>query len=85
MRAPIALLLCCSTGGFDQREDCLAEELLRADGGPAAAIAGSRVTMPYAMSVLGAELLRIYFQDRPATIGELLLAAKRATMLRPAR
>ena len=81
--APIALLLCCSTGGFDQREDCLAEELLRADGGPAAAIAGSRVTMPYAMSVLGAELLRIYFQDRPATIGELLLAAKRATMLRP--
>jgi hypothetical protein len=82
-RAPIALLLCCSAGGFDQRDDCLAEEFLRSREGPVAAIAGSRVTMPYAMSVLGAELLRIYFQERPATVGELLLAAKRAMILRP--
>jgi hypothetical protein len=80
---PIALLLCCSTGGFDQREDCLAEELVRAPQGPVAAMAGSRVTMPYAMSVLGAEMLRIYFHEQCATVGDLLKSAKRAMILRP--
>ena len=82
-RSPIALLLCCSTGGFDQRDDCLAEELLRAKEGPVAALAGSRVTMPYAMSVLGAEMLRIYFSEDCATVGDLLTAAKRAMITRP--
>ena len=81
-RSPIALLLCCSTGGFDQRDDCLAEELVCAPEGPVAAMAGSRVTMPYAMSVLGAEMLRIYFHERCTTVGDLLEAAKRAMMLR---
>jgi len=82
-RPPIALLLCCSTGGFDQRDDCLAEELVRAPGGPVAALAGSRVTMPYAMSVLGAEMLRIYFEEDCRTTGDLLMTAKRAMILRP--
>ena len=82
-RPPIALLLCCSTGGFDQRDDCLAEELVRAPGGPVAALAGSRVTMPYAMSVLGAEMLRIYFEEDCTTTGDLLMTAKRAMILRP--
>lgn len=82
-RSPIALMLCCSTGGFDQREDCLAEELLRAKEGPVAALAGSRVTMPYAMSVLGAEMLRIYFSEDCRTVGELLSSAKRAMITRP--
>ncbi len=79
---PIALLLCCSAGGFDQPEDCVAEELVRATGGPVAALAGSRVTMPYAMSVLGAELLRGYFEDHHATLGDLFCSAKRGMMLR---
>ena len=82
-RPPIALLLCCSTGGFDQRDDCLAEELVRSSQGPVAALAGSRVTMPYAMSVLGAEMLRTYFQERHLTLGELFKNAKRAMILRP--
>ena len=82
-RSPIALLLCCSTGGFDQRDDCLAEELVRANEGPVAALAGSRVTMPYAMSVLGAEMLRIYFSEDCRTVGELLVAGKRAMITRP--
>jgi hypothetical protein len=82
-RSPIALLLCCSAGGFDQPEDCLAEELLRAEEGPVAALAGSRVTMPYAMSVLGAEMLRIFFQEDCNTVGELLMEAKRAMIVRP--
>jgi hypothetical protein len=90
--APIALLLACYTGAFDAREDCLAEELLRADGGPVAVLCGSRVTMPYAMCVLGRELLLECFsqvpQDaprsgHPKTLGELLQNAKRNTMLKP--
>ncbi|MBI2825798.1 MAG: hypothetical protein HYX69_14020 [Planctomycetia bacterium] len=79
---PIALLLCCSAGAFDERDDCLAEEMVAADQGPVATIAGSRVTMPYGTSVLGAEMLRVHFQERAGTLGELLLQAKRATMLR---
>ena len=39
--------------------------------------------MPYAMSVLGAEMLRIYFSEDCATVGELLAAAKRAMISRP--
>ncbi len=75
--APIALLLACQTGAFDLPEDCLAEEMLQADGGPVAAICGSRVTMPYGMAVLATELAKACFADRTQTVGEMLLAAKR--------
>ncbi len=75
--SPIAILLACYTGAFDQAEDCLAEALLRAEGGPVAAICGSRVTMPYGMAVMSDALLDEYFVQRRATLGELLLAAKR--------
>ena len=50
--APIACLLACYTGAFDCSGDCLAEEMLRAPGGPVAVVGGSRVTMPYAMACL---------------------------------
>jgi hypothetical protein len=78
--APIACLMACYSGAFDQPRDCLAEEMLRSPGGPVAILCGSRVTMPYGMAVLGSELLEEYFTNRPATIGELVLAAKRGTM-----
>src|SRR5690606_8617528 len=61
----------------DYPDDCLAEELLRAAGGPAAVLCGSRVTMPYAMAVLGSELMDDYFGSRSETLGELVLATKR--------
>ncbi len=80
--APIALFLACYTGAFDA-EDCLAEEMLRAEGGPVAVICGSRVTMPYAMSVLGTEMLKECFQQQRETIGEVLLHAKRNSVLGP--
>ncbi len=54
---PIAIFLACYTGAYDQPYDCLAEEMLRAPGGPVAVLAGSRVTMPYAMAVMGSELM----------------------------
>jgi hypothetical protein len=78
--SPIAIMLACYTAAFDQPQDCLGEELLRADGGPVAVYGGSRVTMPYAMAVMGSGLMEEYFNRRPATLGEAILAAKRRMM-----
>ncbi len=78
--APIACFLACYSGAFDLARDCLAEEMLRAEGGPVAILCGSRVTMPYAMTVMGSELLDEVFADRTETLGEALLAAKRGMM-----
>lgn len=75
-RAPIALFLACYTGAIDARDDCLAERMLRAPGGPVAAVAGSRVTMPYAMGVLSTELMDQCFREHSPTLGEALLRAK---------
>jgi hypothetical protein len=77
---PIAVLLACYTGAFDGDEDCLAESLLRAPGGPIAVLAGSRVTMPYGMSVLGMELIAEVFGSGSGTLGELVMRAKRNTL-----
>lgn len=80
---PIALLLTCYAAAFDGPRDALAEDLLRADGGPIAVIGGSRVTMPYGMGVLAVEMLDEYFTQRRATLGEVFLHAKRNTLLKP--
>jgi hypothetical protein len=79
--SPIAIMLACYTAAFDQPRDCLGEELLRTPGGPVAVYGGSRVTMPYAMAVMGSGLMQEYFGNRPATLGEAILAAKRRMML----
>lgn len=75
--SPIAVFLACYTGAFDEVRDCLGEELLRAGEGPVAALCGSRITMPYAMSVMGHELMDQYFVHRRESLGELVLHAKR--------
>lgn len=82
-RPPIALLLSCYTGAFDAVEDCLAEELLRAEGGPIAVLAGSRMTMPYANAVWATELLRSCVQEPCPTLGEAVLRAKQALAREP--
>lgn len=43
--------------------------------GPIAALAGTRMTMPYGMSALGADLDSCFI-EQSATLGELVLAAK---------
>ena len=83
--SPIALFMACYTGAFDGAEDCLAEALLVAPNAPVAVIAGSRVTMPYAMAVMGVSLLDQCFVQRPETLGEALLAAKRQMVAAPPR
>ncbi len=77
---PIAIFLACYTGAFDQVDDCLAEEFLRRDQGPVAVLSGSRVTMPYAMAVLGTNMMDEYFHQKRATLGEVVLHAKRRLM-----
>jgi hypothetical protein len=78
--APIALMMACYTAAFDQPQDCLAEQMLKADGGPVAVYGGSRVTMPYGMAVMADALMQEYFEHRPPTLGDCVLAAKRRTM-----
>lgn len=73
---PIALFLACYAGAFDAYDDCLAEEMLRAEGGPVAVIAASRVAMPYAMGVMALELARQTLNGPAETLGEAVLAAK---------
>ena len=82
--APIACLLSCYTAAFDRADDCLAEEMLRAPGGPVAVVGGSRVTMPYAMAVLGCELMDEFFYAQPTTLGRALVRAKRRMLASPA-
>ena len=75
--APIAVFLSCYAGALDAPRDCLAEELLRSPGGAVAVVGASRVAMPYAMAVLGTELMQEYFQGGGETLGEVVLRAKR--------
>jgi hypothetical protein len=77
---PLAVLVACYTGAFDARQECLAEEMALADKGPVAVIAATRVTMPYGNSVIGYELLRACFHDRPASLGEALRLAQCRTL-----
>jgi len=81
-RAPIAVLLACHAGAFDLSVDCLAEEMLLADDGPVAVVCASRLTMPYAMAVIGDGLLHECFQKQRSTLGEVLLHAKRGMVAR---
>ncbi|HLA84480.1 MAG TPA: C25 family cysteine peptidase [Thermoguttaceae bacterium] len=73
----IALFLACYTGALDSRPDCLAEELLREPGGPVGIVSSSRVAMPYAMAVMGMEMMDACFKQRVPTLGEAVLVAKR--------
>ena len=73
---PIALMLACYTGAFDHSQECLGEEMLMKPHGPIAVIAGSRVTMPYAMTIMGTGMLESFFSGRCNTVGDLLLQGK---------
>jgi hypothetical protein len=77
---PLAVLIACYTGAMDARQNCLAEELLLAEQGPVAVIAATRVTMPYGNTVIGCELLRACFQDRPAALGDVVRLAQRRVL-----
>lgn len=75
--SPIALLLACSTGQFDLRQDCLAETMQRSEQGPVAVIAGTGVTAPYGLASLGLELLTLYRDQEVQEVGRWIQLAKR--------
>ncbi len=74
--SPIAIFLACYAGAIDSSQDCLAEKMMKQPAGPIAVVAGSRVTMPYAMSLLAMEMSDEYFSGQCATVGQLLKNAK---------
>ena len=76
--SPIAIFLACYTGAIDSSRDCLAEQMIKQDGGPVAVICGSRVTMPYAMSLLSIEMADEFFEGQCLTLGQLLRKSKLA-------
>ncbi len=78
---PVAIFLACYTAAYDGKEQSLGEQLLHLQHGPIAVYGGSRVTMPYAMAVMGESLLRQVFDERCQTLGELILHAKREMVL----
>ena len=82
-KSPIGLFLACYTGAFDAVEDSLAEQLVTHDNGLVAAIASSRVSGPYGLAMLSNGMLSQCFEHRTATLGEILLNAKRE-MMQPA-
>ncbi len=79
-KSPIALFLACYTGAFDAVEDSLAEQLVTHDDGVVAAIAASRVSGPYGLAMLSSGMLTECFENRTATLGEILLNAKRSML-----
>jgi len=74
---PFAVLVACYAGAMDAPYGCLGEELLLAKEGPVAVIAATRVTMPYGNTIMGCELMRACFQDRPIAVGDVLRLAQR--------
>ncbi|MCR9293628.1 MAG: C25 family cysteine peptidase [bacterium] len=73
---PIAVFLACYTGAFDAVEDSLAEQLVMLDRGPIAAIAATRVSGPYGLSMLSDGLLDDFYEKQMPTLGEVVLSAK---------
>jgi hypothetical protein len=73
---PICVFLACNTGAFDGPRVSIGEQMLLAPEGAIAVLAATRVTMPYAMSVMGDSMLNQAFKYRRETLGEIVLLAK---------
>lgn len=82
---PIALFLSCFAGALDARGRCLASTLVASPSGPAAVIAGTRVMMPYAMTVMATNLSNEFFRGRCETLGEAMLHAKQNMLKEPSK
>ena len=80
---PIAMFLSCYAGALDARGRCLASALVGSPGGPVAVVAATRVTMPYAITVMATNLTDECFRGRSETLGEALLHAKQNMLKQP--
>ena len=77
---PVFFALACHTGAFDQPGGALslAEGLFLNPDGPIAVVASSRTSHPYGNAVLGRAMVAELLTTRPPTVGEAVLAVKRA-------
>ena len=73
---PVAVFLACYVGAYDSIAPSMSEQLLLHSKGPIAVIAGSRVTMPYAMSVMGEAMLEEAFRGDHETLGSVFHKSK---------
>lgn len=82
-RYPIFFVVACFTGRYDRANgtDCIAENLLKNETGPSAILASSRISHPYANSVLQKDFIDQVCRKRIKTIGEAMRRAKSAMCL----
>ena len=79
---PIMFFAACYTGTLDGWKESLAERMVLEPNGPIAAVAASRVSMPYGLAVFSTELLSTMFSPRYASqtdsklLGSIILRAK---------
>ena len=78
---PVCVFLACYVGAFDSNDPCIGEQLMLLERGPIAVYAASRVSMPYAMSVMGDGMLRQSFRLREELLGNVITNAKRSLVV----
>ena len=78
---PVCVFLACYVGAFDSSKPCIGEQLVLLDRGPIAVFAASRVSMPYAMSVMGDGMLRQCFRRREEVLGDVVTNTKRSLVV----
>jgi hypothetical protein len=77
---PLFISLACNSGAFDLARDdrSIGEAMIMNPTGPIAVFAASRVSHPYANALLGQGFVDAFMKGRPKTVGEGILATKRA-------
>jgi hypothetical protein len=74
------MMTCLNGFAQDVYTESLAEALLRAEGGGAAAVwASSGLTAPDQQALMNQQLMRALFSDQTATVGDAIIKAKSAT------
>jgi hypothetical protein len=76
---PLFFALTCSTGAFGREpERGWGEHLVLHENGPVAVFASAHVSFPYPNFLYADALLAVFTEQRPATVGEGIVLAKRA-------
>ena len=79
-RLPFFVMMSCLIGYFqDVYSDCIAEALLKAEGGAVAVWASSGLTQPDGQIPMNKALIQLLFGGEGLTIGEATMKAKAAT------
>jgi hypothetical protein len=80
-RNPIVVITACSTGHFDNpKSDSVSEELSKGKERAAAVFSATRISHPYANTVLSKELIEVFFAKRSDRLGDYLMRCKKAIL-----